>query len=361
MKTVERKDSNCLKSCRGMTLIELLVAFMVFVMLIAALVALTTVSLDTWTEGEARKDIYDRAQIVLETLADDFRNAYGENQVHFVGQQELQAPVFACDLDNHRRQRVRFIRTGNPSSGRLNPPLPQGQQLVAPPMYYADLWEVSYHADPDPRRNALWRGLRPFNRSVASSLLTPSTTQLGDPKIFQQVDPGVLYVGYRFWTQYTTTWDDRVRVQKLGPASSQASGPEIRWDSQRKGDKQFTFNKKYDVTNPDFVYPEIVQITIVLESTASLEYGIRLAEACDGSATTLRLTDTGGLPDAPGMVKIGAEWVEYRDKGLTELTGVRRGMRGTAQEAHAVKDVVHFGESFTTDVRIAAFREAQQP
>ncbi|HLY74300.1 MAG TPA: prepilin-type N-terminal cleavage/methylation domain-containing protein, partial [Planctomycetota bacterium] len=60
----------------GMTLIELLVAFVVLLMLIAALVTLTTRSLETWTSGEARKDMYDRAQVAIDLISADLRNLY---------------------------------------------------------------------------------------------------------------------------------------------------------------------------------------------------------------------------------------------------------------------------------------------
>lgn len=344
------------KASSGMTLIELLVAFMVFVLLIAALVGLTTSSLDTWTEGEARKDIYDRAQIVLETLAEDLRNVYSENEIYTNGQRELSPPAFVCDIDKGR-QRLRFVRTGTPAMGPLNAPLPQGQTIIGP-MFYAPLYEVAYLSDPDPAKNVLWRGVRPFNRNLQSTLLSPSATMFSDS--FRPVEAGVLHVSYRFWTQFTTTWDEGARVQRLGPNSRQASGPEDRWDSQRK-DRQFALYKRYDVTNPDFVYPEIVQVTVILESTASLRQAIWLAEGCDDKASALRLNDTKGLPDEPGRVKIGAEWIEYRGKTMTDLLNVRRGLLGTVPAPHAAKDPVHFGESFTTDVRISAYREAQTP
>ena len=54
-----------------MTLVELLVAFMVFLMMIGALVTLTTRSLSTWMQGETRKEVYDRAQLVLDVVARD--------------------------------------------------------------------------------------------------------------------------------------------------------------------------------------------------------------------------------------------------------------------------------------------------
>jgi len=345
----------------GMTLVELLVAFMVFSLLITALVSLTNISLDGWARGEQRKDIYDRALLLLDSITDDLRNAHSENEVFIVGQRELQVPAFACDFDSNKQQRLRFVRTGTSRMGRAAR-VADDAGLVNPAVYYADLWEVAYAMDPDPEKNILWRGIRGFDRETGPTLLRTTGYDRQIPVTFRPVEKGVLYVGFRFWTQYTTTWEERFGIQQVGPGSRKGSGPEVRWDSTRQREKAFYFHKKeYDRSNPDFVYPEIVQITIVLESTVSLVEGMRLAEDLNPTAVTARLNGTQGLPDAPNMVKIGAEWIEYGGMTLNELTNLKRGQRGTVKQAHALNASVRFGEAFTTDVRIPAYREAQEP
>ncbi len=349
---------------RGMTLVELLVAFMVFVMLISALVSLTTTSLDTWARGEARKDIYDRAQIVLGALAEDLTNLYSENEIYDDGKKELHPPALACDADAHRRPRLRFVRTGSPRQVRGT--RPSGVTTIVAPMYYGDFWEVAYLMDHDPAKNVLWRGVRWFDRRTEGTLLRPADTDAASDPLFKAafrpLETGVLHVEFKFWTQFTTTWDEKARIQKLAPNSKQQSGPETRWDSTRRTIRPFHFHRpKADRGNPDFVYPEIVQVTVVLESSVSSEQGARLAEPCDAKASILKLNDTSRLPDAPGMAKIGGEWVEYADKTLHELMSVRRGQRGSVAAEHAAGAVVRSGETFSTDVPIAAYREAQEP
>jgi hypothetical protein len=56
-------------------------------------------------------------------------------------------------------------------------------------------------------------------------------------------------------------------------------------------------------------------------------------------------------------VRIDAEWIEYSSKNQTELTVRRRGARGTVAQPHAVAARVRFGETFTTDVHVPAYRE----
>ncbi len=346
----------------GMTLVELLVAFMVFVLLISALVSFTSTALDGWSRGEQRKDIYDRALILLDSIADDVRNAYSENEVFVVGQKELQVPAFMCDLDANGQSRLRFVRTGTPRMGRSAARIAGGTGLVSPAVYYADLWEVAYVMDPDPQKNVLWRGVRQFDRESGATLLRTTGYERQMPALFRPLGKGVLHLRFRFWTQYTTTWDERQKVRQTGPGSRAGSGPEVRWDSTRQKDKRFYFHKKeYDRTNPDFVYPEIVQAAVTLESTLSAAAGLRLAEDCTPASTSLRLNGTQGMPDPPAMAKVGAEWIEYGGMTMTELTKVKRGERGTAKLPHAAGTAVHFGEEFTTDIRVAAYREAQEP
>ena len=348
-----------------MTLVELLVAFLVLLMLIGALVALTTRSLETWTTGENRKEMYDRAQVVLDAFVRDLRNTYVENEVFDDGRKELQVPLFACDLDKSRQQRLRFVRTGNPSvmgaggqGGRV--------RTILPVMTYGEEWEVAWVMDPDPAKATLYRGIRSFDRQPGNNLLHPSEYDDPSRPLFQQcfkpVETGILHVGLRFWTQFTTTWDDAAPITRTTANSKAKSGPEVLWDSTRREEKRFKFHRRnFDRTNPDFVYPEIVQVTVHVESGSPETTGVKLADTIDDRASLLRLTHTRGLPDAPALAKIEGEWVEYGGKTLNELTDVRRGRRGTAAGSHAATTPVRFGDTFTTEVRLPSFREAQEP
>jgi len=346
-----------------MTLVELLVAFMVLLMLIGALVALTTRSLETWSTGEGRKDMYDRAQVVLDSIVRDLRNTYVENEIFDDGRKELQVPLFGSDPDRAKQQRIWFVRTGNPAvmgtGGPVNRPRTQ-----LPIMQYGELWEVAYMMDPDPAKATLYRGQRSFDRQVGGNLLHPSEYDDVSRPLFAQcfrpVETGILHVGFKFWTQYTTTWDESVPLTHVAPNSKAKSGPQLIWDSSRV-DKRFKLHRTLDRSNLDFVYPEIVQITVHVESGSPETSGVRLGEQIDDRSSTLRLTHTRGLPDAPAMVKIESEWVEYGGKGLNDLSEVKRARRGTVAVSHAAQTPVRFGETFTTELRLPVYREAQNP
>lgn len=353
------------KPSSGMTLLELLVAFFVLLLLVQALVSLSTRSLEVWSSGEARKETYDKAEVVLSALVKDLRNVYVENEVYNNGRQDLPPPAMLCDLDRQKNPRLRFVRGGSPDVVRPTGGAGSPATVIAP-MYYGPTWEVAYVLDPDPSKPILHRGTRGFDRRATGTLLRAVEYERETDSLFLNcftiVETGVLYVGYDFWTQFTTTWDDAAPLQKAAPAAKQRVGPEKRWDSTRREDDRFFFyRRRFDRTNPDFVYPEIVRVTVTIEHLSPDEHGIRLMEAVDDRASSLRLSHTRGLPDAPGMVKIEGEWIEYGDKGDTEIAKLTRGRRFTAPSSHAAGAAIRYGETFTTEVRPAAYREAQEP
>ena len=139
---------------RAMTLLELLVAFFVLLLLVGALVALSTRSLEVWTSGEARKELYDKAEVVLSTLAKDLRNVYIENEVFSNGTRDLPPPALQCDLDRQKNPRLRFVRTGAPAVVRAQGGAGSAQTVIAP-TYYGPTWEVAYVMDPDPAKAVL--------------------------------------------------------------------------------------------------------------------------------------------------------------------------------------------------------------
>ncbi len=349
---------------RGMTLIELLVAFVILLMLIIALVTLTTRGLETWTSGEQRKDMYERAQVVLDVISADLRNMYAENEWYSNGMQPLPAPALQCDVDKNNKPRIRFVRDGN--AALMRAPVASPPTIIAP-NYYGPTWEVAYVMDPDPNVNILHRGIRGFDRRKSGTLLNPveysSATDQLFTNCFTQVETGILYVEFRFWTQFTTTWDDNVAIQKVtGSRSRVSSGPEKRWDSTRRDDRNFYFYRRSnDIRNPDFVYPETIQVLVTVSSAAPDVHGVKVADALDERSTFIHLSHTRGMPDGPSMVKIGNEWIEYRDKTTNDLGQLRRGQRNTKPQSHPVGSPVHFGETFTTEVKLPVHREAQEP
>ena len=72
----------------------------------------------------------------------------------------------------------------------------------------------------------------------------------------------------------------------------------------------------------------------------------------DGEALRALLT--------PDFVLVEGEWIGFTGKEGTTLTGLKRGQRRTKAKAHELNAPVRFGETFTTDVAIPAYREPQR-
>jgi hypothetical protein len=237
---------------------------------------------------------------------------------------------------------------------------------------YTDLWEVAYVLNPENKPTGLYRGVKYFERNAFESSLLgekaiENTKHPAWDKTFPLLDSGVLWVGFRFWTPYTTTWDTQYPV-KQGPKLIKQQdtkkeltnkiGPHLVWDSSRGRFPSFRlFYKQLRDDDPDFMYPEIVQVTVVVESQAMEMIGAKVTTAVDDNATTIQLHSGRGVPEAPDYVLIEKEWIGYTGKEGTTLTGCRRALRGTKAARHDMNATVRFGETFTTDVAIPAYRE----
>jgi hypothetical protein len=251
------------------------------------------------------------------------------------------------------------------------------KKLTRPPNegLYTDLWEVAYLLNPEGKPTGLYRGVRYFDRNAIDATLLEERT-LEDTKsvawnrAFNLLDSGVLWVGYRFWTKYTTTWDTqygqaephhRSRRTRRMRRRTEPRRPHLAWDSSRGRITEFrVFYKQLPEDDPDFAYPEIVQVTVVVESQSMEVSGAKLADGVDESATTILLHSSRGVPEAPDFVLVGTEWIGYMGKEGSKLTGCRRGMRRTKAAAHSLNATVRFGETFVTDVAIPVYREPQR-
>lgn len=387
----------------GMTLLEVLVAFIIFLFMVMALVSLATAGLDTWTAGEERKDQFDRAQRLLDQIGEDLRSAWADDQWHIdAGSRELQHAHFTCDADANKTPRLRFVRGGSLHRMNVDPAIrirrPQRD------LNYTDLWEVVYVMDGDPEKPKLWRGVRFFDRRTTESLLNADDIKSTTASFFRQnatvVDTGVLWIGFRFWTSSSSTWAlptedvyacaNRVHpgvmttsapskcpgcgrdMQKMdaqpvrrGGNPKEVIGPSLLWDSSRtlsEGELgRFVHHRSRKMRDdPDFVYPEIVQVTLVLETQASESRGTRLTETISDTESQIRLDHTRGMADGPNMIKIGAEWIEYAEKSISGVRVKRRGARGTTAAQHEGGARVRFGETFTMDVHVPAYKEASR-
>lgn len=345
----------------GLTLIELLVAFGIFVLMIAGLVAFSASNLDNWRASESRKDTYERAQILFAQVEDDLRNAFIDEEIETAGVARLRPAQFFCDQDKEGRQKLVFTRTVKPlppAPGKAPPPL--GVLTSTPLDVYAPLVEVAYLLDPENR--TLWRAEQPFERSSSTSFFEPRNLDLKSKRFKDAaavLDNGVVHVEYRFWTQLTNTWNPKFKPT-FSSHRKEDSGPSLVWDSTRVQITGF-FARTQKPPGPqdpaDYILPEFVQVRLVLEPQARESRGAPLAQPLAPSANEMTIDDTRMIPDGPGFVRIGREWIEYTEKTASTLKLGRRGMSGQNLPTYPTGEPVHFGDPFAADVRLPAFRE----
>lgn len=341
----------------GLTLLELMVAFAVFISLMFTLVGISTLVLDTWKRGETLKDTADRAEMILGIVERDLRSLFSERETPWFGPEHARTYLLGahlhCDLDAWGRPVLKFVRTAGSDETQVRPP--DLLSRVPPSDMYADLYEVMYMFRNAAGETTLYRGVQYFNRTDRNrSFFTAARI---DPNVFRPLDDGVLYFEIRFWDPETDRWDgDDTRAAAPQRRGRDAS---LRWDSARTSGPQFPYYRRNQtLADPDFVYPEMARLRVILRSR-SLDPGkVYLLDDITDSTSTIRLSTAQGLPDAPGLVRINGEWIEYSVKDFSSIRVRRRGALGTAKASHSARSEVWYGDEYSRVVYLPVRMEA---
>ena len=230
------------RACRGFTVMEIVVAMGIFIVLGAALITILRQGLALWRTGETKKEAHERANFILSYLREDLANTYSK-----VGGS---MPIrFLCDLEPEsdergvQRQRLRFVRTRRGES--QHPIGSQGGRVLESDQYFdhfgdveearsgylragAGLQEILYTLDPDPDSTTLWRGVR-SPPGGADSLMAAAWNPNWVEERCHELASGVLHLEFRFWTQYTSTWDENYFPRPFPHDDGLPSGPARCW------------------------------------------------------------------------------------------------------------------------------------
>lgn len=339
---------------QGFSLIEVLIAFFILVFIFGGIVALLTTSLKTWSQTESNKELYDRAQFILDQTANDLRNIYAE-----IGTRNPTSAPFLGDADRNGRSRLRLVRTGDAAALNVARPLTSLQS----PYAFTDLFEVVYLLDPDPRQPILWRGMSYFTGDANSFFFDRNIADKQAPVFANRLyplDAHVLMMDLEFWAPLTSTWDDRYRVVARGDSKQTMIGPSLFWDSTRRRLDNFVLfvqEKPLPGRPEDPVYPQHVRIQLILGDASPGVSTLKLLQPMDDKQKRVEIDRAERLPQGPAMLRIEQEWCEYEKVQGSAVFLTRRGLRGTSAVSHPTGSVVEFGTEFTTVVTLPVYKD----
>ncbi len=368
----------------GFTLAEMLVAMSVFTMIGGMLLMALRSGVDTWSRTEEQRMIHEDAQALLKLIREDLTS-----MVSTGGSGGDPGILLVCDYDRNRRQRIRFIRTikaedsrtplrlsgtGSPEEGYTEYMTDKGDssKKLLP---LGGLMEVAYAFDPgDPLSPALYRGVRapiggPDSLFIDGNIDSSEKVK----KAMSAISGNVLFLGFAFWSQYTTTWDSQAGQ---GRTLTGGCGPSDTWDSTRgilpkessqakKGDANVFFmaaNQASRQVTADDIFPRQVQVTLAVLSRTGRSLSTVLADDLSPGEKTIRVEDARGFPDETDPmvmrhVKVGAEWMRIKGRTGEEIEIDRRGARGTSAQGHKKGGTVLCGRTFVVTASVPSYRE----
>jgi len=220
--------------------------------------------------------------------------------------------------------------------------------------------------------NSLFASQDPYELAPRAGADGEAREDLSDPDLPALLRPfasDVLYVEYRFWTQYSTTWDLDEPCRRF-PYADEESGPLDYWDSTRAllappsggGDRRLfdTFVDTGSLSDSrDDVVPAKVFVTLVLEEAVQAGSTTFLEGPVSASDDQLYVQDPGRLNPQGGFVLIEDEWIEFSAVvgSRVQVAPDGRGARGTTPADHGGGLEVTAGRTFSAIMNVPCYRE----
>jgi len=370
------------RSRRGFTLVEVLAATALFAVLGTMLFQLIQGAMDVSGRGERLGELEERANAVLDLLAEDLRHTWpgiagpGEQEARFLctyrldtvsgeGEETAQVtPVLRFTRVLHEARSLAWLRRAGSVAGAEGVATLTGVEDPRELQPTGGLAESLYAAVrlPGEHLPSLLRRVRtPIGGP--GSLLDPDLPDQPDRLVQDAVRlaDGVLHFQVDCWSPDTTAWD--VAEGEPGRAALPM------WDSTRgllpPGDAVFPYGRGpeslFDAR--DDLFPPLVRITLVLDPFLGRADGARnapgqLAADVGSESDTIRLRSSrlGGDDRRPDWIWVEGEWMELLDMNGT-LAKVRRGALHSLSQPHKTGALVRVGHRYQRIVRIPAARE----
>ncbi len=361
----------------------MIVAIGIFIAMGGALVTLMHLGLEQWRKGERRRRVYEQAQAGFGQLGLDLEAAFTREpaaRAQSGGVGALPTARFFCTSDDAGgSQRLSFVRTfeAGPEraftfdAGKGKEPYTDGfagdpRDLTA----IGGLLGVTYFLGGASGRELRRATLGP-PAPARTSLLCTTGSQEGEVLI-----GNVLYLGFRFRTQTTVTWDDPPPGTRPGRKAWQ--WPETIWDSTRGAGvegveptsgrrRPFALARGPEslLVPSDDVFPEVVETTLVVEASDARALRTDLTKPLSAADMEVHVASTRGFVDPsmgpPYLLVGGTEWISYKVKGKRSFKVDARGLRGTKASAHRKGAVVRSGTTFVMRVHVPGWRADWTP
>jgi len=346
---------------RGMTLVELVVAAGLLSILLVALLALMDDFLALWEKSEARRAAVEESSGVVELLAVDLAGLEPGPR----GDLLAEWAFFDTDGDGVNETawpRLRLVRHATPREIALAQAA-RAEKLPGEGLFEV-VWAVlparAQASDPDLRsEGVLWRGERLVGDPDGLSFFDAgylSSRGYPTPGTTQDVSRGVLWLGLSFASQTSNLRDGWTLGSDLGDVWPCWDG----WMLGRANTDAHVWNEFGEglVRPADRpLLPRRVRIELELERERDLRRRTRLSKLVEPGDGVLTLDDGSRVPSERGRhVRVDAEWMEVLSVSGSQLS-VRRGARGTRPMLHKSGALVHHGEAVVRELPIALQQE----
>ncbi|MHC4914765.1 MAG: PulJ/GspJ family protein [Planctomycetota bacterium] len=394
------------RASAGLTLVELLVAMAVLVLLGTMLVVVMATAMNIWTSAERQRKVWARARTVFSYLGEDLDTALTRDP-----RRSQVSNCMFCWPDRNGRQVLMLARTFGTGSERgfayragdgldETDRIPKGKKPRPddedrdPRTGRAD--EETYNFRDDDGDGRIDEDLLPLagaaqvvymhhGRELKRALRSPAgdeyRSMFSDAQVLAE---DVLYFGLLFTTPYTSSsfarqgpitvlWDHRVpRLPGTKYRGARGYGAERTWDSTRAVLPSFSFHVGAASRDDgeDDVFPEAVQVTLVVESHELRTVRTDLLELLPEAGGEIRVASTRGFPEGgreDSYLLIDDEWIHYKarsERGFTvtprtKETPSGRGRRGTVAAVHAPGAQVRRGVTFIKTVYLPGYRNEE--
>jgi prepilin-type N-terminal cleavage/methylation domain-containing protein len=357
---------------RGLTLVEVMITLMIFLMLAVFLFMAVREVVKQWGLAERRRVLFEKAAGLISTVADDVRLIVTQEPA---GTTQVKARLLADFRDDSKRQFLLLVRSfeagperavtfsaGDGAANQLmfdppeDPDKPKPTKAAAPVRNPdTDDFDGLKIGDFKPlggmallgyfvKERVLYRGIRAPVQPPIDSVL--------DVQNAQPLASDVLYLTFDFWNSREKEWC-----------------PDPIWDSTR-GMVQVPFNDfPYHLGASSFndarddVFPEKIRVTMTVDSSFPRCVFTRLVDEIGEGDTRILVDSTSGFEDDGEdlHILIDNEWIRYKRKDEDAFVIAQRGARGTTPAGHKKDAVVRTGKTFRRTIFIPNYRDDNGP